>query len=61
MNLICYAVCTMVIRVVEFSSGSTKLERFLLRINILKGNYLILRIGLVGTSVFKNQSLMKYS
>ena len=30
MNLICYAVCTMVIRVVEFSSGSTKLERFLL-------------------------------
>jgi hypothetical protein len=29
----------MAIRVVEFSSGDAKLERFLPKINILKGNY----------------------
>ena len=38
----------MAIRVVEFSNGGTKLERFILRINILKGKYQILRIGLMG-------------
>ena len=42
----------------SFQTGGTKLEKFCLRINILKGNYSILRIGLVGASeVFKNQSL----
>ena len=41
--------------------GVQNQKGFCLRINILKGNYLILRIGLVGTSeVFKNQSLMKF-
>jgi hypothetical protein len=38
----------MAIRVEEFSSRGTKLERFLPRINITKGNYLTLRIGLTG-------------
>ena len=32
----------------SFQTGGTKLERFLPKINILKGNYWILRIGLVG-------------
>ena len=41
----------------SFQTGGTKLERFCLWINILKGNYWILRIGLVGTSeVYKNLS-----
>ena len=40
----------------SFQTGGTKLERFL-RKNQIKGNYSILRIGLVGTSkVFNNQS-----
>ena len=40
-----------------FKRGGTKLERFLPKNNILKVNYSILRIGLVGASeVFKNQS-----
>ena len=41
-----------------FQTGGTKLERFLPKTqHILKGNYQILRIGLVGASeVFKNQS-----
>ena len=34
----------------SFQMGGTKLERFFLRINILNGNYWILRIGLVGAS-----------
>ena len=48
----------MAIRVVEISNGGVQnYEDFCLRINILIGNYLILRIGLVGASeVFKNQS-----
>ena len=41
----------------SFQTGGTKLERFLPKNNIHKGNYLILRIGLMGASeVFKNQS-----
>ena len=49
----------MAIQVMEFSNGGYRIRKvFCLRINILKGNYLILRIGLVGASeVFKNQSL----
>ena len=38
----------MAIQVVEFSSGGTKLDMFCLRITILKGNYWILIIGLMG-------------
>ena len=39
----------MAIRVIEFSSGGYKIrKKFGLRINILKENYWILRIGLVG-------------
>ena len=51
-------VWSMAIRVVEISNGGVQnYEDFCLRINILIGNYLILRIGLVGASeVFKNQS-----
>ena len=37
----------MEVRVMEITSGATKLEYFCLGINILKGNYQILRIGLV--------------
>ena len=40
-----------------FKRGVQNLKGFCLRINILKGNYWVLRIGLVGASeVFKNQS-----
>ena len=40
-----------------FKRGVQNWKDFCLRINILKGNYSILRIGLVGASeVFKNQS-----
>ena len=40
-----------------FKQGLQNWKGFCLRINILKGNYWILRIGLVGASeVFKNQS-----
>ena len=44
-----FLVCgLMVIRVVEFLAGGTKMERFLPKINILKGKYWILRIGVMG-------------
>ena len=46
----------MAVRVMEFTSGATKLEYFCLGINILKGNYRILRIGLWG-GVNKCQNL----
>ena len=40
-----------------FKQGVQNQKDFSLRINILKGNFSILRIGLVGASeVFKNQS-----
>ena len=55
----CYCLLqNMAIRVVEFSNGGYKIKKgFCLRINILKGNYSILRIGCLGASeVFKNQS-----
>ena len=39
----------MAIRVAEFSNGGDRIRKiFCLRINILKGNYWILRIGLMG-------------
>ena len=43
------SVNNMVIRVVEFSSGGTKLERFLQTINIPKGNDWILSFGLMAS------------
>ena len=57
----------MAIRVVEISNGGVQnYEDFCLRINILIGNYLFLRIGLVGASEvlkkvnsFKGQLLFK--
>ena len=40
-----------------FKRGVQNLKGFCIRINILKGNYCILRIGLMGAlEVFKNQS-----
>ena len=51
--------CTLYGNMGCFQTGGTRLERVCLRINILKGNYRILRIGLMGASeVFKNQSFI---
>ena len=50
---------TMAIQVVEFSNGGVKNSKdFCLRINMLKGNYWILRIGLMGRCQ-KHQNLTK--
>ena len=47
----------MAIRVVELKKGVQNSKVFWIRINILEGNFCILRIGLMGASeVFKNQS-----
>ena len=39
-----------------FKRGVHNYKGFCLKINILEGNYWILRIGLMGTEVFKNHS-----